>query len=45
MMRTTRKFGERTRKEFTTGQILGFVYHDASTHRGHGHSIEEGAES
>jgi hypothetical protein len=39
------EFRERMRKEFTTGQRLGFVDLDASSHRGHGHSIEEGAES
>jgi TPP-dependent pyruvate/acetoin dehydrogenase alpha subunit len=44
-MCTIREFGERMHKEFTTGQILGFVHPDASTHRGHGHSIEEGAQS
>ncbi|OGA50435.1 MAG: hypothetical protein A3F74_11900 [Betaproteobacteria bacterium RIFCSPLOWO2_12_FULL_62_58] len=40
-----RKFGERVHKEFTIGQIRGFVHLYASTHRGHCHSIEEGAES
>lgn len=44
-MCTIREFGVRMHKEFTTGQIHGFVYPYASTHRGHGHSIEEGAES
>jgi hypothetical protein len=32
-------------KEFTTGQILGFVDPHARAHRGHGHSIEQGAQS
>jgi len=41
-MCTIREFEERVHKEFATGQILGF---DANTHRGHGHSIEEGAQS
>lgn len=44
-MCTIREFGERVHKEFTTGQIRGFVRPYASTHRGHNHSIEEGAES
>jgi pyruvate dehydrogenase E1 component alpha subunit len=44
-MCTIREFGERMHKEFTTGQILGFVDRYASTHRGHGRSIEEGARS
>ena len=44
-MCTIREFGERMHKEFTTGQILGFVHPYASTHRGHGHSIGKGAES
>ena len=44
-MRTIRKSGERMHKEFTTGQIRGFVHLYASTHLGHGHSIEKGAES
>ena len=44
-MRTIRKFGERMHKEFTTGQVLGRVHPYASTHRGHRHSIEEGAKS
>ena len=44
-MCTIGEFVERMHKEFTTGQILGFVHHYASTHRGHGHSIDKGAES
>jgi len=44
-MCTIREFGDRVYKEFTTGQILGFVHPYASTHRGHNHLIEEGAES
>lgn len=44
-MRTSRKFGERMHKEFTIGQILGFVDRCATTHRGHGHSIGKGAKS
>ena len=44
-MCTIREFAERMHKEFTTGQILGFVHHYTSTHRGHGQSIEKGAES
>jgi len=37
-------FEERVRKEFGTSQIVGFECPYASTHRGHGHSIEKGAE-
>lgn len=44
-MRTIRELGERMHKEFTTGQIFGSVDRYASTHRGHGHSIEKGAVS
>ena len=44
-MWTIREFAERMHKEFTTGQIRGFVHPYASTHRGHNHLIEEGAES
>jgi hypothetical protein len=44
-MRTIRKFEERVHKEFATGQILGFMHPYVSMHRGHGHSIEEGAQS
>ena len=40
-----REFGECMHNDFTTGQILGFVHRYASTHRGHGPSIEEEAES
>lgn len=40
-----REFGECMHKEFTTGQILGFVDPDASTQRVHGHSIEKGVVS
>jgi hypothetical protein len=42
---TVREFRERMHKEFTTRQIFGFVISDASPHRGHGHSIEEGGKS
>ena len=42
-MCTTREFEVRVHKEFATRQILGFMYASASTDRGHGHSIEEGA--
>ena len=44
-MCTIREFEDRVHKEFPTGQILGFVRPYAGMHRGHGHSIEEGAES
>jgi len=44
-MCTIREFGERMHKEFTTGRIFDFVDRNASTHRGHGHSIGKGAES
>ena len=44
-MCTIRYFGECMHKEFTTGQIFGFVDRNASMHRGHGHSIGKGAES
>jgi len=40
-----RESGECMHKEFTTGQIFGFVHPYASTHGGHGHSIGKGAES
>jgi len=43
-MCTIQEFEERAHKEFTTRQILGFAYSYASTDRGHGHSIGEGAE-
>jgi hypothetical protein len=43
-MCTIREFAERMHKEFTTGQILGFVHHYTSTDRGHVQSIEKGAE-
>ncbi len=43
-MCTVGEFGERVHKEFTTGQILGFV-HRYAKHCGHGYSIKEGAES
>ena len=35
-----RDFGERVHREFTTMQIPGLVRLYASTHGGHGHSIE-----
>jgi len=44
-MCTIREFEERMHKEFTTGQIFGLVHRCASTHRGRGHSIKEGAKS
>ena len=44
-MCTIREFEERVHKEFATEPILGFVHPNASTYRGHGHSIKEGAES
>ena len=44
-MCTTREFADRMHKEFTSGQVLGFVDRYASTHRAHGHSIGKGAES
>jgi hypothetical protein len=42
-MRTIPDFEERAHKQSATGQILGFVRPYAGTHRGRGHSIEEGA--
>ena len=44
-MCTIREVAERMHKEFTAGQSRGFVHPYASTHRGHNHSIKEGAES
>ena len=44
-MCTIQEFEERVHKEFATEQILDFVHPHASMYRGHGHSIEEGAES
>jgi len=44
-MRTIRKFKERVHKEFDAGPMLCFVHRYAIRHRGHGHSIDEGAES
>jgi hypothetical protein len=32
-------------KEFITGQSLGFLHLYARAHRGHGHPIEQGAQS
>ncbi len=40
-----REFEERVPKEFATRQILGFMHPYAGWHRGHRHSIEEGAQS
>ena len=40
-----REFADRVHKEFTTGQIPGFLRAYASTHGGHDHSIEEGGKS
>ena len=44
-MRTIRESAERMHKQFTTGQIVGFVDRCASTDRDHGHSIGKGAAS
>jgi hypothetical protein len=44
-MCTMREFEGRVHKEVATRQVLGTVQPYASRHRGHGHSIEEGAES
>jgi TPP-dependent pyruvate/acetoin dehydrogenase alpha subunit len=43
-MCTIREFVDRVHKKFTTEQIRGIVPPYARAHRGHGHSIEEGAE-
>jgi hypothetical protein len=40
-----RESEHRVHKEFATRQILRSAQPYASTHRGHGHSNEEGAES
>jgi TPP-dependent pyruvate/acetoin dehydrogenase alpha subunit len=44
-MCTIREFEERVHKEFATGQIFSIVHRCASTHRGHGQSIKEEAQS
>ncbi len=40
-----RKLEGRVHKELAIGPILRCVYAQSNTHRGHGPSIEEGAES
>jgi TPP-dependent pyruvate/acetoin dehydrogenase alpha subunit len=44
-MCTIREFAERVHKALASGQVFGFVRRYASTHRGHSHSIEQGAQS
>ena len=44
-MCTIRELEGRVHKELVTSRMRGFVDAYASTHRAHGHLIEEGAES
>ena len=44
-VRVIRKRGHGLHTQFTSGQIPGHVDPRASTHGGHGHSIDEGGKS